>query len=343
MARALRVMVPGAWYHVVNRGIERRRIFHGEAYYRKFEELLGLMVEQFGVRIHSYVLMPNHYHLQVATPRENLSEAIRWLNVSYAVWLNRKRGRVGPLFQGRFKAMLHDPDESGLKIQEYIHLNPVRVKRFGSNRSDDGSEKPSAQQIEGMLKELKEYRWSSLCAYAGLVARPRWLHIEETLSELPGGTARIKQAHYREHFAEMIGAADFGAGWKETLVTELALGSEDFVKRVRQLIKGDRNEQKPVRQLESVSISWQSITEATAKVWREPWETASRRHGDPAREIAMLIGRRYAGMSLRQIGEAIGELSYPAVSDAIRRTIGRLEKDRSLQQRLKRVIDNLNL
>src|SRR5580704_13006320 len=147
MARALRVLVPGAWYHVVNRGVERRLIFYGQAYYQRFEELLGLMVQQFGVRIHSYVLMPNHYHLQLASPRENLSEAIRWLNVSYAVWLNRKRGRVGPLFQGRFKAMLHDPAESGFKIQEYI--------------------------------QLKDYRWSSFCAYAGLVARPRWLHVEE--------------------------------------------------------------------------------------------------------------------------------------------------------------------
>ena len=48
VARALRVLVPGAWYHVVNGGIERRLIFHGEAYHEKFEELLGLMVQQFG-------------------------------------------------------------------------------------------------------------------------------------------------------------------------------------------------------------------------------------------------------------------------------------------------------
>ena len=74
MARALRVLVPGAWYHVVNRGIERRRIFYGEAYYQRFEGLLERLVQQFGVRIHSYVLMPNHYHLQLETPRENLSE-----------------------------------------------------------------------------------------------------------------------------------------------------------------------------------------------------------------------------------------------------------------------------
>jgi putative transposase len=171
MARALRVLVPGAWYHVVNRGIERRRIFYGGDYYQRFEELLERLVQQFGVRIHSYVLMPNHYHLQLETPRENLSEAVRWLNVSYAVWLNRKRGRVGPLFQGRFKAMLHDRDESGFRIQEYIHLNPVRVKRYGTSRSD-ALEDPSVQQVEAMLKELREYRWSSFRAYAGLVARP---------------------------------------------------------------------------------------------------------------------------------------------------------------------------
>jgi chromosomal replication initiation ATPase DnaA len=141
----------------------------------------------------------------------------------------------------------------------------------------------------------------------------------------------------------MIGAGDFGAGWKETLATELVLGTEDFVKRVYRLIKGDRNEQKPLRQLESMAISWQAITQAVAKAWREPWGTASRRHGDPAREVAMLIGRRYAGMSLRQIGEAIGDLSYPAVSDAVRRINRRLEKDRSLQKRFKRVLHYLNL
>jgi chromosomal replication initiation ATPase DnaA len=57
----------------------------------------------------------------------------------------------------------------------------------------------------------------------------------------------------------------------------------------------------------------------------------------------MLISRRYTGMSLRQIGEAIGGLSYPAVSDAVRRITTRLEKDRSLQKKLKQVLYYLNL
>jgi putative transposase len=65
-------------------------------------------VKKLGVRLHTYVLMPNHYHLQMTTPRLNLGEAIRWLNISYTVWFNRKTERIGPLFQG----VIHDPGES---------------------------------------------------------------------------------------------------------------------------------------------------------------------------------------------------------------------------------------
>jgi hypothetical protein len=142
----------------------------------------------------------------------------------FAVWLNRKRGRVGPLFQGRFKATIHDPEESGFKVQEYIHLNPVRVKRFGASRS------PPAEQVEGMLREVEEYRWSSFRAYVGLTARPQWLHMDETLRKLPGRSLRTKQAHYREHIALRIGAGDFGISWKKELAAELVLGSENFAK-----------------------------------------------------------------------------------------------------------------
>ncbi|MBV8900945.1 MAG: transposase [Verrucomicrobia bacterium] len=63
--------------------------------------------------------MPNHYHLLVQTPEANLSRATQWLNVCYGVWFNRKHRRVGPLFQGRFKARPVAPDGShGDKAQQ---------------------------------------------------------------------------------------------------------------------------------------------------------------------------------------------------------------------------------
>ena len=69
MARALRIDIRGGWYHILNRGIERREIFSGKTDRRHFLELLGDLPERFQVAIHGYVLLSNHYHLLIETPR----------------------------------------------------------------------------------------------------------------------------------------------------------------------------------------------------------------------------------------------------------------------------------
>jgi REP element-mobilizing transposase RayT len=84
MARPTRVDLPGAWYHVLNRGIEKRAIFRSARCYERFIELLSRLPERFGVQLHGYVLMGNHYHLQLETPEANLSQAVHWLNVGYS-------------------------------------------------------------------------------------------------------------------------------------------------------------------------------------------------------------------------------------------------------------------
>ena len=133
MARPTRIDLPGGWYHVVNRGIERQEIFKDERSFEHFLDLLSKMPGRFAIKIHGYVLMGNHYHLQLETPWANLSKAIQWLNVSYSVWYNRRHGRIGPLFQGRFKAIVHERETQGVTINRYIHLNPVRVKALGGH------------------------------------------------------------------------------------------------------------------------------------------------------------------------------------------------------------------
>ena len=102
MARHLRVHVADGWYHVTARGLERRIVFEDERDHEHFLELLPELVSRYGVKIHAYVLMSNHYHLLMQTPHANLSRAMQWLNVSYGVWFNRRRSRVGPVFQGRY-------------------------------------------------------------------------------------------------------------------------------------------------------------------------------------------------------------------------------------------------
>jgi putative transposase len=174
---------------------------------------MGTLPERFGVRVHTYVLMPNHYHLQIETPRLNLSEAIRWLNISYAVWFNRKTRRNGPLLQGRFKAVVHDPSEAGWVIHEYIHLNPVRVKRFGASRSDH--EGPGPEQVAEMVEELQEFKWSSYRAYAGYTPVPKWLYTEAILAWVPARMVDAKRNQYRERFREKIGTGIWGSPGKK--------------------------------------------------------------------------------------------------------------------------------
>jgi putative transposase len=129
---------PGAWYHVLNRGTERRAIFRSTRCYEKFIQLLSSLPERFGGKAAPVTPWGNHYHLQLESREANLSKAVHWLNVSYSVWFNRKYSRVGPLFQGRFKDILHELAEA-LKINRYIHLNPVRTAALGGHETRDVS------------------------------------------------------------------------------------------------------------------------------------------------------------------------------------------------------------
>ena len=77
--------------------------------------------------IHAYVLMTNHYHLLLETPRPNLSRVMHCMNGSYTTYVNSKRRKVGHLFQGRFQALIVDREAYLLELTRSIHLNPVRA------------------------------------------------------------------------------------------------------------------------------------------------------------------------------------------------------------------------
>lgn len=110
MPRPQRIEYPGAWYHVMNRGAGRRVIFRTNVQRQGFLELLGELSEIYGIAVHAYCLMGNHYHLLIHTPRGNLSAAMRHLNSVYTQRFNRSIGTDGPLFRGRYKAVVVEAD-----------------------------------------------------------------------------------------------------------------------------------------------------------------------------------------------------------------------------------------
>src|SRR3990172_4154613 len=174
MARPLRLEYEGAFYHVTSRGNDRGDIFFSEADYKKFLSYLKKAKEKYGVVLHGYVLMTNHYHLLMETPEANLSKVMHYLNGSYTTYINVKRKRSGHLFQGRFKSITVDRDSYLGELSRYIHLNPVRA---------------------GIVAKPEDYPHSSYHAY--LSGKRDDLVNTEALLEVVGGGKDKARTRYR--------------------------------------------------------------------------------------------------------------------------------------------------
>jgi putative transposase len=342
MARPTRIDFPGAWYHVLNRGIEKRSIFRSQHCYERFLELLSALPGRFGVKVHGYVLMPNHYHLQLETPEANLSRAIHWLNVGYSVWFNRKYRRVGPLFQGRFKAILHAPDEA-VVINRYIHLNPVRVKAAGGHEGRASSAVEITKELAGLRVEiLEQYPWSSYGYFAGIRKPLAWLSTQPILESFGQGSERKRQETFRRQLREAAATGHWETDWKERLQYTVLLGSTQFVVQMRKRLRGDQDQQTGLRRASKGLLDWAEIVRAVARVWDRPWEELLLARGCSARATALFLGRTRARLTLKELGSLAGGLHHNAVSIAIRRLSLRLKKDRDLQRKLSRINTALN-
>jgi len=205
MARPLRIEFPGAFYHVISRGNERKNIFRVTADYELFLNTLQDATDRFDVLVHAFCLMPNHLHLLIQTQDSNLSQFMKRLLGVYTIRFNRKHNRHGHLFQGRYKACLVDQDSYFLQVSRYIHLNPVKAK---------------------LSKQAEDYRFSSMRFFLKPYG-PSYLHKEFTLKNFD--SAGAYQAFIRE-----------GINQKESLPKPIGgcfLGSETFVQSFKKRIQ----------------------------------------------------------------------------------------------------------
>lgn len=343
MVRPLRIDIPNGWYHTMSRGFERRLIFDDDCDREHFLELLEEMVGRYGVKLHAYVLMFNHYHLLAQTPHANLSRAMQWLNVSYGSWYNRRHNRVGPLFQGRFKSTPIDGEGAwALLASVYLHLNPVRIKRLGlakSERKADGlglRQPPTPELVKARLETLRKHRWSSYPVYAGYRSPPAWLWCSDLWQRARQGDL-TPTTSYRRLVEEPLKA---GIEEIETLVARItgkvALGSKAFLDRLGRVVKGDRHEQPDLRAWRRL-LPFEEVIEIVAREKGEPWERFRDRHNDWGRDVALWLGRQHCGMTQAELGAAAGGMAYPAVGHAVRRIARRQQVDRKLARLLARL------
>jgi REP element-mobilizing transposase RayT len=161
------------------RGNGGQRVFFSEADYDHLYSLLEEGIERFGYRVHGYCCMRNHLHLAVQVGECPLSQPMQNLAFRHTRWINRRRRRVGHLFQGRYKAILVDRDSYLLELVRYVHLNPVRA---------------------GLVADPAAYPWSSHGAYLGRANVP-WLTTDWVLGQF-GAQVGWARRRYRRFIEE---------------------------------------------------------------------------------------------------------------------------------------------
>lgn len=205
MSRPLRLEFPGAVYHVTSRGNARQAIVVDDTDRARFLAILTHVVDRFGWLCHAYCLMDNHYHLLIETPQANLSRGMRQLNGLYTQAYNRRHGREGHLFQGRFKAILVEKDTHLLELCRYVVLNPVRAN---------------------LVRHPRQWRWSSYRATVGEIEVPRGLTVDWILEQF-GRRRAEAQARYRDF---VVAGRDGPRPWDQVR-GQIYLGSEAFIAR----------------------------------------------------------------------------------------------------------------
>jgi putative transposase len=207
MARARRIQLPGLIRHVMSRGNGRMSIFLDEEDYRKFVYVLSDVVEEFELDCFVYCVMSNHYHVALRPTLPNLSEAIRHLNSRYAQWWNRRHGRVGHVFQGRFKDQIVQHEGYFRTLCRYVALNPVRAK---------------------LVEHPADWPWSSYAATVGLRPAPTFLAVADVLGQFGDEDAQLLQGRFAEYVLQGNGkeeSADDRIRSKERI-----LGDKSFKK-----------------------------------------------------------------------------------------------------------------
>ncbi|HYW92113.1 MAG TPA: transposase [Gammaproteobacteria bacterium] len=309
MTRPLRIEYPGAWYHVMNRGLRDITVFPAPGDGARFLNLLAEAVRMFGVECHGYCLMPSEYHLLLRTPRSGLSRFMRHINGVYTQRFNRAHGGDGPVFRGRYRAVLVDPEAYLLQVSRYIHRLPVEA---------------------GLTGRPEAYLWSSYRCYVGARRSPPWLEVAPIRARLAASDPALAYRHYTNAGLD----ARVRAFYRERRAAAI-LADDDFRERLAAMQA--RKDVPPARRL-TRRPRIEEITEAVRQEYGVSFgqlHRDGRGHPDAEpRAVAMALCRLSGGHPLREIAEAMGGCSAAGVSKAVARLRERMAGDPSLALRV---------
>ena len=311
MSRQPRLNIADGVYHVTQRGLEKRRIVIDDQDRREWLRLFHRQATRFGWRVFADALLDNHFHIFLRTPQPNLSTGMQAFESGYVTYFNKQHPRVGPLFQGRFGAVLVEFESHARVLSRYVHLNPVEA---------------------GLARTPGEYAWSSYRYYLDPQGAPRWLDWRTILSEISTRESAARIA-YRRFVEAGLGTPlpnpldDAVDGW--------LLGSSRFVARYQDCqdwgqalrnselaesgVEHDRDDVPPIPNSEVPDP--EALLRAVAAefgVTREQ-QLARGRHQNHARLAALWLCRELLHESLGQLGIRFGGLQPSTVSEALQK------------------------
>jgi len=299
----------------MNRGRRGEPVFRDRRDYSSFVDLLKETSEAWNVRVAAYCLMPNHYHLLLQTPEANISRCMRHVDGVYAQRFNRNHDYDGPLFRGRYKAILVDADRYLLELVRYIHRNPMSA---------------------GLTKKLDSYPWSSHRGYLSRAKTWDWLHKDYVLGMLAKGEAD-RLTLYRE-FVSMADSEDLLEVFSRNK-WPWALGSEGFVTTIKDQFFARKLDDE-VPESKELAPDVDGMKRAVCEFYRvkEAELLVSKRGSfNEARSVAIYLTRRLRRDRLKEIGEAFQVKTYSSVSSVVERLKAALAADTRLRQRVERL------
>lgn len=316
MSRPLRILFPGAWYHVMNRGLRRQAIFRSKEDHLDFLALVHEAREVWGIHVAGYCLMTNHYHLLLQTPDPNLPRIMRHINGVYTQRFNARHGFDGPLFRGRYKAVLIDPQGYLPEVVRYIHRNPMRA---------------------GLEKGLGRYPWSSHGGYLSNAKRWSWLSKDVILSML----SRRKKERRKAYVAFMKAKEpDSVKRFYSLKNLRSVLGSSAFVQQIKDSF-ADALTHPEVPQSSSLKRSVDDVLLLVAREFDVPVDALllpQRGRPFPARDVALVLAHRHTGETLTAVAAHFGMARHSSGGNALRRVGALVKKDR----RMARTIEKLD-
>ena len=211
MARLPRLTLAGYPHHIILRGNNRQAIFMDTSDFQRMLELLETQAKAQGVEVHAYVLMSNHLHL-LLTPSHDKALPLMMQSVgrAYVRYFNKRHGRTGTLWEGRYRSTLIQTDRYLLACMAYIDLNPVRA---------------------GMVAQAADYPWSSHAHHTG-ARQDAWL-TPHALYWALGNTPFARELAYAELVQAGI-ASDQQQALTSSTLSGWALGEDDFVNQLQQ-------------------------------------------------------------------------------------------------------------